>query len=142
MTEDQQQQQHQHPPQPDEDRQEFAAEAGSLWRLTLPPATWAVHFVLCYSAVSLACVRGLLPIGLVRIGLLGASVIALCLIALEGRRALRQWDVRNSGVFVHKEGTDEDRHRFLGHATFLLAIISGIGTTYTSLPLLMLGGCR
>jgi hypothetical protein len=36
----------------------------------------------------------------------------------------------------------EDRHRFLGHAAFLLAVVSFIGVSYSSLPVLLLESCR
>ena len=41
-----------------------------------------------------------------------------------------------------REDKPEDRHRFLGHAAFLLSIISFIGVVFVSLPLLFIGGCR
>ena len=36
----------------------------------------------------------------------------------------------------------EDRHQFLGHAGFLLALVSFIGVVYDTLPLIILGTCR
>lgn len=123
-------------PQAEQDRQEFSAESGSLWRLTIAPTTWAVHLILCYSTVSLACWRGLFPIYSARYWLIGASVVALAFIALQGWRAQKQWGDQGT------DGQTEDRHRFLGHATFLIAVISGIGTVFTTLPLFLLEGCR
>ncbi|ALG91368.1 MAG: hypothetical protein CL814_06375 [Confluentimicrobium sp.] len=129
-------------PHAEEERREFAAESESLWRLTLAPVTWALHLVLCYATVSLACARQLFPVDTARIWLIGATVLALALIGWQGWRALQQWNVRNTGALSHPEGKAEDRHQFLGHATFLIALISAIGTVFTSLPLLLLEGCR
>lgn len=131
-----------HNPLPDEERREFRAEAGSLWRLTLTPVAWALHLVLCYATISLACVRQLFPVGIARPGLIGASVLVLAFICWQGWRAVRQWDVLTTGALTHPEGKAEDRHRFLGHAATLIAIISAIGTIYTTMPLLLLEGCR
>lgn len=131
-----------HEPLPDEERREFSAEAGSLWRLTLTPLTWAMHLVLCYATISLACARQLFPVEIAQLGLIGASVLALSFICWQGWRAVRQWNVLTTGVLTHPRGKAEDRHRFLGHAATLIAVISAIGTVYTTLPLLLLEGCR
>lgn len=132
------------PAAPDKDREkaEFAEERESLLRITFAPLTWALHFVLCYGAISLACIKGLIPLAATRAGLIAATVLALALIAWIGWRAFRQWDVRHTGEFTNPEGHAEHRHQFLGHAGFLLAIISAIGVVYTGLPLLILGSCR
>lgn len=134
--------QHEHPPRPDEERREFSEEAESLWRITLAPATWAMHFVICYATMSLACSRQLFEPEPARLALVALTVCALALIGWLGWRSLRQWNVRNSGELSHPEGEAEDRHHFLGHAAFLLSIISFIGTGFVALPLLLLEGCQ
>ncbi len=122
---------------------EFAEERESLWRISLPPTIWALHFVICYGAVAVVCEKlGPGAIGPARAWLLGLSVLALAGIAALGWRALKQWDVQRTHRFTHAEGESEDRHRFLGHAAFLLAIVSFIGVIYVSLPLLLLGDCQ
>ncbi|MBF9034314.1 hypothetical protein HKCCE2091_08690 [Rhodobacterales bacterium HKCCE2091] len=129
-----------HPPRPDEDRREFSEEAASLWRITFAPVVWAGHFVLCYGIVSLACIRGLMPIAATRAGLVAISVAALVAIGWLGWRSFRQWDTapdRAANV-----GETEGRHAFLGHAAFLLSIISAIGVVFVTLPLLLIGDCR
>ena len=127
--------------QAEQDRKEFSDEAGSLWRIALAPSVWAGHFVLCYASVSLACVRGLLPIEATRLSLIAVSVIVLVFFVWQGWRAWRQWAPERGHPSALSEGKAEDRHRFLGHATFLLTLISGIATVYTTLPLLLLEGC-
>ncbi|MWD27044.1 hypothetical protein E0K89_006090 [Aquicoccus sp. SCR17] len=121
---------------------EFAEERESLLRITFAPLTWALHFVLCYGTVSLACIKGLIPLPYTRAGLIAATGLALALIALIGWRAFVQWDVRRTGDFTNPEGHAEHRHQFLGHAGFLLAIISAIGVIYTGLPLFILASCK
>ncbi|WP_118138492.1 hypothetical protein [Oceanicella sp. SM1341] len=131
-----------HAPRPEEDRREFAEETESLWRVTFAPALWALHFLACYGLVSLACARGLFPIGATRAGLVGLTLLVLAGIAWLGWRGFRQWDVHSTGRRANPGGHAEDRHQFLGHAAFLLAIISFIGVIFVSLPLIMLEGCR
>ena len=127
---------------PDRDRQEFAAETLSLWRITFSPVVWAAHFLLAYGIVSLACIRGLLPIGAARLGLVAVSVLALGLIGWLAWQSLRQWNVLETGDITHAAHTPENRHAFLGHAAFLLSVISFIGVVYVTLPLLFIGDCR
>ena len=126
---------------PEKDSAEFAAEAGSLWRITFAPATWAGHFLLCYTLFATGCAKGW-PVGTVRHGLIGMSVLALAVIALIGWRAYAKWSPRSTGRIVNPRGDAEDRHHFLGHAGFLLAVISFIGVVFVTLPLLLLEGCR
>lgn len=130
-----------HQPGRDEERAEFREEAESLWKITLAPLAWAVHFVVCYAVVSLACNKLGGQSAAVTIGLIAFSVAVLAFILWIGWRAFVQWDVRGTGQFSNPAGDAEDRHQFLGHAAFLLAIISFIAVVYVTLPLLLLEGC-
>ncbi|MFP7571059.1 hypothetical protein [Marivita sp. S2033] len=127
---------------PDPDAREFSEERESLWRITLAPTTWALHFVASYGAAATVCAKAPDLIGTLRIGVAAMTVIALGLILWFGWRSWRQWDVRQTGDYTNALGEAEDRHQFLGHAAVLLSIISGIGVVYTSLPALILGTCQ
>lgn len=129
-------------PRPDADRKEFAEEAESLFRITLAPLVWAVHFVACYAVISLACAKGALAFGPSRAGLLALSAAALVAIAWLGWRSLRQWGPKNLTEVPQEVGVPEPRHQFLGHAAFLLSIISFIGVVFVTLPLVLIGGCQ
>lgn len=126
---------------PEEDRREFAEEQASLFRITLAPVIWAAHFVVCYGLVAVTCAKGW-DIVAVRQGLIVASLGALCAIGLLGRASWRQWNLAKTGDRVNRRGAAEDRHHFLGHAAFLLSIISAIGVTFVSMPLVLIGGCQ
>jgi len=128
-------------PAPRKDQEEFAEEQASLLKITFGPLIWATHFVVCYGLVAVTCAKGW-DFFLIRIVLLVLSVGALAGVGLIGRTAWRQWNARETGDFVNRGGHAEDRHHFLGHAAFLLAIISFIGVIFVTLPLLMIGGCR
>lgn len=128
-------------PQPNEDKREFAEEQASLFRITLGPLIWAVHFVVCYALVAATCAKGW-DIAAVRTGLLIFSAGALAGIGWVALAAWRQWNVSETGDFVNRGGRAEDRHHFLGHAAFLLSVISVVGVIFVSLPLIMIGGCQ
>jgi hypothetical protein len=125
----------------DEELQEFAEERASLLKITLSPVIWALHFVICYGLVAVTCAKGW-DIGAVRTGLMVFSVAALAAILWAGWGSWRQWNPRETGDFVNRRGRAEDRHHFLGHAAFLLSIISFLGVIFVSLPLALLGDCR
>ncbi|QQA41914.1 hypothetical protein [Pelagovum pacificum] len=127
-------------PRRDEERAEFREEAESLIRITAAPVIWAAHFLVCYCTIAIACEKAGGTDG-VRLALILMSVVALASIAWVGFRSFRQWDVTNTGDFSNPEGEAEDRHQFLGHAAFLLAIISFIGVVYVTMPLVLLRGC-
>lgn len=129
-------------PRADEERHEFREEAESLWRITLAPTTWAMHFVLSYGAAAVVCAKAPALAGVLRLGIGALTVLALALIGWLGWRAWRQWDVSNTGDHTNALGEAEDRHQFLGHAAVLLALISGLGVIYVALPALFIGDCR
>ena len=130
-----------HQPRRDEDQKEFAEEHASLFKITLGPLIWAAHFVACYGLFAVTCAKGW-DIDAVRSGLLVASGAALVGIGWVGWTAWRQWNVAETGDFVNRGGRAEDRHHFLGHAAFLLSVISVVGVVFVSLPLIMIGGCQ
>jgi len=125
-----------------EDAHEFRTEALSLWRITFAPLIWALHFVASYGATALVCAKG--EAGAVEALLLGVilgTLVALALILWLGVQAWRQWDPRRDHEWENDKGTSEDRHQFLSHAGFLLAMISFIGVVYVALPVLLIGSC-
>lgn len=127
-------------PQKDE-LEEFAEERASLMKITMGPLIWAAHFVICYGLVAVTCAKGW-DIEMVRAGLVVFSFASLGAIIWVGWNSWRQWNPHETGDYFNNWGRAEDRHHFLGHAAFLLAIISFLGVVFTSLPLVMLGGCQ
>lgn len=126
-----------------EDAREFRSEAGSLWRITFGPLIWAIHFAASYGATALICAKG--GTGFVeglRLGIGIGTGVALVAIAWLGWQSWRQRDLLRDRDWENDQGTGEDRHQFLGHAAFLLAVISFIGVSYVALPVLLIGTCR
>ncbi|MFD2739463.1 hypothetical protein ACFSUD_07790 [Sulfitobacter aestuarii] len=123
---------------------EFREEADSLWRLTLGPLVWALHFVISYGATALVCARiagSAEAVALLRLGIGALTLLAVALILWLGWRSWRQWDVIRDRDWENDQGHSEDRHQFMGHAGFLLAVISLIGVVYVALPVLLIGSC-
>tara|TARA_R110002020_G_scaffold109430_9_gene253068 strand:- start:6525 stop:6926 length:402 start_codon:yes stop_codon:yes gene_type:complete len=129
----------------DEERRSFREEADSLWLITFAASIWAVHFIVCYGATASVCAKlGGDPavVLTLRLALGVFTVIALAGIAFVGWRSWLQWDFLDDGDREHDLAREEDRHEFLGHASFLIAIISFIGVIYVSLPVLVLETCQ
>ncbi|SIO00382.1 hypothetical protein [Vannielia litorea] len=124
-----------------QERREFRAEFHSLWRITFCPAIWALHFTLSYCATAIVCAKGG-SVEMLRLGIGFGTLVALAAIAWLGWRSWRQWDLLNDREWENDAGSSEDRHQFLGHAAFLLSIISFIGVAYVALPALLIGSCR
>lgn len=132
---------------PEAGEQEFGEERASLLRITLGPLIWAVHFVLSYAATAVFCAK--VPAAAERIELLSVGVAATALFALGGIawvgwRSFNQWRRGNEDGFTEEDddGSNEDRHQFLGQAALLLAVISFVGVIYTALPALLSASCR
>tara|TARA_R110000772_G_scaffold53609_1_gene122607 strand:+ start:96 stop:491 length:396 start_codon:yes stop_codon:yes gene_type:complete len=119
----------------------YPSETTSVWRITFAPLVWAVHFAISYGATSVVCAKGD-DVGSLRLGLGIATAVALVAIIWLAWRAWQHWDVVQDRDWENDTGTNEDRHQFLGHAAFLLSMISFIGVVYVSLPPLLIQTCQ
>jgi hypothetical protein len=123
-----------HPPEREE----------SLWRLTFPPAIWALHFLLSYLTAALWCAKvagagG--PLDGVRVAVMAYTVVAVSAIAVLGRIGYQR-HAYGAALAPHDDDTPEDRHRFLGLATVLLAGLSAVATLYTAMVSFFFESCR
>jgi hypothetical protein len=133
------------PPRRDEEKKEIAEEASSLWIITLAPLIWAGHFVLSYAAASLICVKfegGVRAMQLLQWGVGVLTALALAGIVAVAWSAWRQWDFLEDYDYAHDLAREEDRHEFLGHAAFLLSIVSFVGVIYVTMPVYLSGSCQ
>jgi hypothetical protein len=116
----------------------------SLWLLTIAPTIWAAHLLLCYITAAIWCAKFVSfggPLASVRPAVAWYTALALGGIAIVG------WE----GVRRHRYGTEttthdldsaEDRHRFIGFATLLLAALSAVGVLYAALAATYFETCR
>ena len=115
-----------------------------LWILTVGPVIWAAHFLLSYVTVAIWCAKvagrdGLL--GDARAAIAVYTVLALGGIGYAIWRGYRRHR-RGRGRPPHDQDTPADRHRFLGQATLLLAVLSAVATVYTALAAVFIDTCR
>jgi hypothetical protein len=113
----------------------------SLWLLTIAPTIWAAHLLLCYITAAVWCAKFAGPGG--ALGGIRAAIAAYTAAAMIGI-ALIGWE----GFRRHRFGTEttthdsaEDRHRFLGFATLLLAGLSAVGVLYAALAATYFHSC-
>ncbi len=132
-----------------QDPQEFSEESESLIRITLAPALWALHFALSYAATAVYCAKWAddgESILVLRIGGGIATIAVLAAIAWLGWRSWQQWDAdvgrSTRQIFEDLVEEEEPRHQFLGHAAFLLSVISFVAVVYSGLPVALIGSCR
>lgn len=115
----------------------------TLWTLFTAPVIWALHFLSCYVGAAIYCAkRSELAFGFeaVRIGIAGATVLALAVIVASAWLAWRQWGFGTDDP-PHDEPTRYDRTLFQGFATLLLSGLSLIGVIYVALPPLFITEC-
>lgn len=115
----------------------------TLWVLAVPPAIWAVHFLLSYGTAAIWCAKfgrdG--SLGAARIAIASYSVFALVVVGLVGWRGFRRHDLDGSTT-PHHVDTAEARHRFLGFATLLLSGLCVIAIAFETLAVVFIGSCR
>jgi hypothetical protein len=123
--------------QTSEDRQ-------SLWLVTFSPVIWASHFLLCYATAAIWCAKTGAPgasLAPVRVAIAAYTAFALGGIFIVGRIGYRRRHYEQ-GEPPHNADTPEDRHRFLGHATLLLSVLSAVGVLYAALVAVFFGTCN
>lgn len=116
----------------------------SLWILTIAPAIWAGHFMLSYLTAAIWCAKVAGRAGSLepaRVAIAVYTAVALLGIAAVGWIGYRRHSY-GAATVPHDFDTAEDRHRFLGFATLLLASLSFVATIYVAMAALFFGSCR
>ena len=119
-------------------------DKGSLWLLTIAPTIWAAHLLLSYITAAVWCAKFASADG--TLNGIPQAVFWFTAVSLAGILAVG-WE----GLRRHKHGTEatthdldspEDRHRFLGFATLLLAGLSAVAVLYAALAASFFDTCR
>jgi len=116
----------------------------SIWILTVSPTIWALHFGLCYITAAIWCAKAssaLAPLGGIRTTIAVYTVVALGGILLNGWSGYRAHHYRGASA-PHDDDTPEDRHRFMGFATLLLAGLSAVAVIYAALVVVFVETCQ
>jgi hypothetical protein len=118
-------------------------EKESLWLLTISPIIWAAHLLLCYGTGAIWCAK---IVGLggslatARIAIFLYTLAALLAIGVVGWIGYRRHRLGRADL-PHDDDTPEDRHRFLGFATFLLSALSAVAVLYAGLVAVFIRNC-
>jgi hypothetical protein len=128
----------------------------SLWLLTIAPAIWAAHLFLSYITAAIWCAKYAAPggaLGPIRNAFLWYTVAAVAGIAAIGWEGFRRHRYPSTAgpstrpgaggteATTHDLDSAEDRHRFLGFATLLLAGLSAVGVLYAALAAAFFESC-
>jgi hypothetical protein len=116
----------------------------SIWMLFVAPTIWALHFTLCYVTAAVWCAKAssaLAPLGAIRTAIVVFTVLALGGILVIGWIGYRAHSYGIASA-PHDDDTPEDRHRFMGFATLLLAGLSGVAVVYAALVAVFVETCQ
>jgi hypothetical protein len=127
-----------------EELKSWAEERDSIWHIAFGPLIWVTHFVLTYGGTSVACFK-LYEFGwampFLRGSIAAITALALVGIGIVAWRSWKRWDYLDDYDYEHERSVEEDRHEFLGHAAFLLAVLSAVGVVYVALPAIFMDSC-
>lgn len=112
----------------------------SIWHMVLAPVVWSLYFATVYAITALDCAKTGTP-DVARPAIAVLTALALALIGGLTWRSWRQWDYLNDYDYEHDHPTVEHRREFLGHAGFLLGVVSAIGTLFVGLPAVFIRSC-
>ena len=119
-------------------------DKGSLWLLTIAPTIWAAHLLLSYVTGAIWCAKFVGPagaLGNVRTAIAWYTGVALVGIVAVGVEGFRRHQYGTEAT-THDLDSPEDRHRFPGFATLLLAGLSAVAVLYAALAATFFETCR
>ena len=119
-------------------------DRGSLWLLTMAPTIWAAHLLLSYITGAVWCAKFAGPtgsLGNVRAAVAWYTAVALVAIVAVGVEGFRRHRYGTEAT-THDLDSPEDRHRFLGFATLLLAGLSAVAVAYAAMAATFFENCR
>lgn len=116
-----------------------------LAMLAAGPVIWSTHFLLSYVTAAIWCAKYVPEAG--PLGVVRTAVFAYTALALAGIGAAAWWGYRRHGAYgpatvPHDFDSPEDRTRFLGFATLLLALLSAAATVYVAAAAVFIEDCR
>ena len=113
-----------------------------LVMLPLGPAIWAAHFFATYVTAALWCSPALPGDTLdgAHAVIAAFTAVALVGIAAVGWSGYRRHSF-GAATLPHDDDSPEDRHRFLGFATMLLAGLSAVATLYVGVSTAFFSTC-
>lgn len=127
-------------------------DRGSLWLLTIAPTVWAAHLLLSYITGAVWCAKFAGPagsLGSVRTAVAWYTTVALIAILAVGIEGFRRHRYPSTALgtggteaTTHDLDSPEDRHRFLGFATLLLAGLSAVAVIYAAMAAAFFETCR
>lgn len=119
----------------------------SIWWLIVAPIIWTVHFLASYLTAAIYCEKTVaspevssIDAGPVQWAIMIYTLLALPLIGAVAWHAYRRHTFGNAQL-PHDFDSSGDRHRFLGFAAFLLALLSAVATIFTALVVVFIGSC-
>lgn len=115
-----------------------------IWIIPGPLVIWGVHFLLCYFTAALWCGKfagPLAPLGSARLAIGVYTAIALAAIGVIARIAYRARTFGDARP-PFDDDSPQDRHRFVGYASLLIAGLSAIAVVYSALPAAFLETCE
>jgi hypothetical protein len=118
-------------------------ENESLWFLVAAPVIWAGHFLLCYGTAAVWCAKVVGYGGSLATTRMAIAVYTLLALAAIGAIAWVGYRRHSFGQadLPHDDDTPEDRHRFMGFATLLLASLSAVAVIYAALVAVFVDRC-
>jgi hypothetical protein len=122
----------------------LAAERHSLWLLTIAPAIWAAHLLLCYITAAIWCAKFVPPGGPlhgIRSALAWYTAVALLGIAGVGGEGYRRHR-HGTETTTHDLDSAADRRGFIGFSTLLLSGLSAVGVVYAAVAASYFETCR
>ncbi|QDV79972.1 transmembrane prediction [Botrimarina mediterranea] len=116
----------------------------SLLAIFVSPAVWAAHFMACYITAAVWCEKfagDSLSLAPVRVAFAVYTLLAVALIVVNGWFGYRRIRGAPEG-YGYDTDSAEDRHRFLGYATTLLASLSLVATLFVAAVALFVETCH
>lgn len=123
---------------------ETLEERDSIWLLTLSPVIWSAHLLLSYITAAVYCEKyagGDVGFQTVQWLVAGYTALAMTSIVVIGWVGYQRNQARDDAT-PRAFDSPTDRHRFIGFATFLLSLLSGVATLFSAMVFVFVRNCN
>ena len=122
---------------------DFPEHRDNILLLTLGPLIWAAHLLLSYGTASIWCGKMVETGG--SLGAVRGAIVVYTLAGLAATTVIAWIGYRRhrtgAASLPHDDDSPEDRYRFIGYATFLLACLSFAAIAYAGSITLFFRSC-
>ena len=115
----------------------------ALWKLTISPALWGAHFLLCYIAAAIWCAKNgrAADLGVIRNFIYVVTMLSLVAVFYQIVKSYREHKEGESEL-PHDGDSPDARDSFLGYSNLLISALSALAILFVAFNAVVFRSCQ